>query len=271
MNAAPDASNVSFPGGRNVNMNRFGVNAISPGKGFPPPKPGNRSGNTPTVRSSRISSGSGRRQYQTPPKSAGVNVSGRIQTSASNPQIKSIRSSDSPNSVPKQLSQGSIAASGVQERITHPLEQDPERSFGIPTPPEQRSPAFSGESDRPGRSITTLPARGAEFQEYTTLSTEKHSFGVPVSSGSTVSKPVSIPVPRPPYPANSTRSRQAGEVRFPARDGGQAQSPRPPDRTENVNIRISPTVSGGTGRTKSTAGIKPKNPEKPEKKHGRRK
>ena len=275
MNAAPDASNVSFPGGRNVNMNRFGVNTMSPGKGFPPPKPGNRSGNIPTVRSSQVSSRAGQRQYQIPPKSAGVNVSGWIQTSASNPQIKSTRSSDSPNSVPKQLSQGSIAASGVQERITHPLEQDPERSFGVPTPPEQRPPAFSGEPDRPGRSTPTPPSREAEFREHTTLSTEKHSFGVPVSSGSTVSKPVSIPAPRPPYPVNSARSRLAGEVRSPTRGRGQAQSPRLPDRTENVNIRqpgnISPTVSSGTGRTKSTASIKPKNPEKPEKKHGRRK
>ncbi len=275
MNAAPDASNVSFPGGRNVNMNRFGVNTMSPGKGFPPPKPGNRSGNIPTVRSSQVSSRAGQRQYQIPPKSAGVNVSGWIQTSASNPQIKSTRSSDSPNSVPKQLSQGSIAASGVQERITHPLEQDPERSFGIPTPPEQRSPAFSGESDKSSRSTSTPPARGAEFRGHSTLSTEKYTFGVPVSSGATVSKPVSIPASRPPYPTNSARSRQAGEVRFPARDGGQAQSSRPPDRTENVNIRqpgsISPPVSGGTGRTKSTASIKPKSPEKPEQKHERRK
>lgn len=272
MNAAPDSSNVSFPGGRNVNMNRFGVNTISPGKGFPPPKPGNRSGNIPTVRSSQVSSRAGQRQYQILPKSAGVNVSGR---SASNPQIKSTRSSDSPNSVPKQLSQGSIAASSVQQHITHPLEQDPERSFGVPTPPEQRSPAFSGEPDRPGRSTPTPPSREAEFREHTTLSTEKHSFGVPVSSGATVSKPVSIPASRPPYPTNSARSRQAGEVRFPARDGGQAQSSRPPDRTENVNIRqpgsISPPVSGGTGRTKSTASIKPKSPEKPEQKHERRK
>ena len=275
MNAAPDASNVSFPGGRNVNMNRFGVNTMSPGKGFPPPKPGNRSGNIPTVRSSQVSSRAGQRQYQIPPKSAGVNVSGWIQTSASNPQIKSTRSSDSPNSVPKQLSQGSIAAAGVQERNTHPLEQDPERSFGIPTPPEQRSPAFSGESDKSSRSTSTPPARGAEFRGHSTLSTEKYTFGVPVSSGATVSKPVSIPASRPPYPTNSARSRQAGEVRFPARDGGQAQSSRPPDRTENVNIRqpgsISPPVSGGTGRTKSTASIKPKSPEKPEQKHERRK
>ena len=273
MNAAPDASNVSFPGGRNVNMNRFGVNTMSPGKGFPPPKPGNRSGNTPTVRTPRISPGSGRRQHQTPPKSAGVNVSGRIQTSDN--QIKNVRSSDPPNSVPKQSSQGGIAASSVQQHITHPLEQDPERSFGVPTPPEQRPPAFSGEPDRPGRSTPTPPSREAEFREHTTLSTEKHSFGVPVSSGSTVSKPVSIPAPRPPYPVNSARSRLAGEVRSPTRGRGQAQSPRLPDRTENVNIRqpgnISPTVSSGTGRTKSTAGIKPKNPEKPEKKHGRRK
>ena len=274
MNAAPDASNVSFPGGRNVNMNRFGVNTMSPGKGFPPPKPGNRSGNTPTVRTPRISPGSGRRQHQTPPKSAGVNVSGRIQTSDN--QIKNVRSSDPPNSVPKQSSQGGIAASSVQQHITHPLEQDPERSFGVPTPPEQRPPAFSGEPDRPGRSTPTPPSREAEFREHTTLSTEKHSFGVPVSSGSTVSKPVSVPVPHPPYPTNSARSIQrAGEAQIPTRGRGQAQSPRPPDRTENVNIRqpgsISPTVSGGTGRTKSTAGIKPKSPEKLEQKHERRK
>lgn len=272
MNAAPDASNVSFPGGRNVNMNRFGVNTMSPGKGFPPPKPGNRSGNIPTVRSSQVSSRAGQRQYQIPPKSAGVNVSGWIQTSASNPQIKSTRSSDSPSSISGVPSQGGIAASGVQKSTTHPLQKDTEYSFDIPAPPEEkRTAAFSGESDKSGRSTPTPPVYGAEFREHTTLSTEKHSFGVPVSSGSTVSKPVSIPAPHPPYPTNSARSIQrAGEAQIPTRGRGQTQSPHPSDRTEGRG-GISSGDPGGIGQSRFTTGMRPGSPQKPEKKHERRK
>ena len=266
MNAAPDSSNVSFPGGRNVNMNRFGVNTISPGKGFPPPKPGNRSGNIPTVRSSQVSSRAGQRQYQIPPKSAGVNVSGWIQTS--NNQMKNVQSSNPPNPI----SQGGIAGSDGRESTTHPLQRDTGGSFDVPAPTEEkRTAAFSGESDKSGRSTPTPPVYGAEFREHTTLSTEKHSFGVPVSSGSTVSKPVSIPAPHPPYPTNSARSIQrAGEAQIPTRGRGQTQSPHPSDRTEGRG-GISSGDPGGIGQSRFTTGMRPGSPQKPEKKHERRK
>lgn len=264
MNAAPDSSNVSFPGGRNVNMNRFGVNTISPGKGFPPPKPGNRSGNIPTVRSSQVSSRAGQRQYQILPKSAGVNVSGRIQTS--NNQMKNVQSSNPPNPI----SQGGIAVSDVRKSTTHPLQRDTGGSFDVPAPTEEkRTAAFSGESDKSGRSTPTPPVYGAEFREHTTLSTEKHSFGVPVSSGSTISKPVSVPVPHPPYPANSARSIQrAGEAQIPTRGRGQTQSPHPSDRTEGRG-GISSGDPGGIGQSRFTTGMRPGSPQKPEKKHER--